>query len=99
MIHSEFLEPAEKEMLDAAAFYESRSEGLGKDFIQKVYNAVKDIEETPERWPVLEFNIHRRFIHRFPYAVLYKIENGKPIIVAVMHLSRRPNYWFHRIKK
>lgn len=92
-----FLVPAEVEMLEAAAYYESRSEGLGVDFLRKVRNAISDIEKHPDRWPVVDFGVRRRLVHRFPYAVLYKIDRDEIVVVAVMHLSRRPDYWIGRI--
>jgi plasmid stabilization system protein ParE len=92
-----FLAPAEEEMLEAAAYYESRAAGLGRDFLRKVCNAISDIENHPDRWPVLELGVRRRLVHRFPYAVLYKHEGGETVIVAVMHLRRQPNYWIARL--
>ena len=92
-----FLAPAEQEMLDAARFYEIQAQGLGIDFLDKIDSAVQDIKENPERWVVIRFDIRRRLIHRFPYSVLYRIEDEEIIILAVMHLQRRPNYWVDRI--
>ena len=96
MTTARFLAPAEDEML-AAAYYESQASGLGREFLQKVRSAVSDIEEHPDRWPVADFGVRRRLVHRFPYAVLYKEDGDEVAIVAVMHLSRRPNYWIRRI--
>jgi hypothetical protein len=39
----------------------------------------------------------RCLVHVFPYAILYSIEAKYVLIVAVMHLSREPGYWRHRI--
>lgn len=38
------LEPAEQEMIAAAAFYERRSPGLGGDFLDKLESAFSDIQ-------------------------------------------------------
>jgi hypothetical protein len=35
----------------------------------------------------------------FPYAILYTIEHDFLLIVAVMHLSREPNYGKRRVVK
>lgn len=48
--------------------------GLGGDFLTKIEQAIKDISEDPEKWPIIRVQIRRRFIHRFPYALLYRIE-------------------------
>jgi hypothetical protein len=97
MTTARFLAPAEEEMLAAAAYYESRAIGLGVDFIRKVYSAVSDIEKHPGRWPIIDSGVRRRLVHRFPYAVLYKEDGNEIVIVAVMHLRRRPDYWIERV--
>ena len=91
-----FLRPAELEMLDAARYYELQASGLGGDFLDKIDSAVQDIGMHPERWPVIRFNIRRRLIHRFPYALLYRIDPEEIVIQAIMHLHRRPGYWMDR---
>lgn len=45
------------------------SEGI---FFNKIEQAVKDISEDPEKWPIIHVQIRRRLIHRFPYALLYR---------------------------
>ena len=84
-------------MLEAAAYYESRAEGLGREFLRRIHKAVLDIEQHPDRWPVVGFGVRRRLVHRFPYGILYKIEADEIVVVSVMHLSRRPDYWIERI--
>ena len=36
-------------------------------------------------------------LRRFPYSVVYHLENEEPFVVAVAHSSRAPNYWRDRI--
>ena len=91
-----FLRPAELEMLDAAKYYELQAYGLGMEFLEKIDTAIQDISKNPERWPIIRENIRRRFVHRFPYALLYRIEPDEIIIQATMHLHRRPDYWIGR---
>lgn len=92
-----FLEPAEEEMLDAALFYESQAYNLGKDFLYIIENTLQDISKNPLRWPTIDYGVRRRLINRFPYAILYKLDDCQIIIIAIMHLHRRPNYWIKRI--
>jgi len=49
-----FLPEAEEEMAAAAKYYESRAQGLGKDYLIEVERAVKAIEKSQERWPVIK---------------------------------------------
>ena len=84
-------------MLDAARYYELQAPGLGGDFLDKIDAAVRDIGAHPERWPVVRFNIRRRLVHRFPYAILYRIDSDEVVILATMHLRRHPDYWLDRL--
>ena len=90
------LQPAEQEMFDAAAHYESRVPGLGDAFLDKIASAVADIAENPERWPIIQSDIRRRLIHRFPYALFYRADTDEIVVLAVAHLHRRPVYWIER---
>jgi len=86
-----FLPEAEQEMLEAARYYESQASGLG------IERAVVAISESPMTWPILEGELRRRLVRRFPFGILYHIEPKEIVIVAVAHLSRRPGYWRGRI--
>ncbi len=91
-----FLRPAEVEMLDAAKYYELQATGLGDDFLDKIDAAIQDIGANPERWPIVRANVRRRLVHRFPYALLYRVDPNEIVIQATMHLHRRPDYWIDR---
>ena len=91
-----FLRPAELELLDAAQYYELQATGLGSEFLDKIDAAIEDIREHPERWPIVKTDIRRRLVHRFPYALLYRVDPDEIIIQATMHLHRRPDYWLGR---
>ena len=92
-----FLPEAEQEMLEAARYYESQASGLGIDYLSEIERAVVAISASPMTWPILEGELRRRLVRRFPFGILYHIEPKEIIIVAVAHLSRRPGYWRGRI--
>lgn len=88
---------AEAEFLEAIAYYEERAPGLGLDFSTEVRAAVQRIQAYPLAWQVLEGEIRRALVHRFPYGVLYAVEKNRIWIVAVMNLHRQPEYWQERL--
>ena len=88
---------AEAEFNGAIDYYEAREAGLGNDFAVEVYAAVQRIVAYPRCWPVLEGEVRRCQTNRFPYGVLYAVEESRIFIVAVMHLRREPDYWKHRM--
>ena len=38
----------------------------------------------------------RCLVHRFPYGVIYAVEDDVVYVAAVMHLKRKPGYWESR---
>lgn len=99
MIPYGFHPEAESELLDAIDYYESRSKGLGLDFALEVYQAIRSVCEHPQAWPILDGDVRRCLIKRFPYGVLYSVENDSALILAVMHLHMKPGYWKERKKR
>jgi plasmid stabilization system protein ParE len=89
--------PAEKDLSDAAAYYDQQVAGLGADFLDAVDAVLAEIEAFPERWPFRAFPVRRRLLHRFPYAVLYRSDEKEVLVLAVAHLRRRSWYWMKRL--
>ncbi len=87
---------AELEFNEAIDYYEEVENGLGYDFSIEITNAISRIVAFPNAWPVIDENIRRALVKRFPYGVLYSEDQGTVYIVAVMHLHRNPEYWKQR---
>ena len=85
------------EFREAVAFYEERSEGLGGEFAAEVLDRIETILKEPERWRVFEKDVRRCLMGRFPYGILYSVERGHILILALMHSSRMPGYWRNRM--
>ena len=88
---------AETEFVKAVEYYEEREEGLGHDFAVEVYATIERILAHPQAWPVIEEDIRRSLVRRFPYGILYAEDEDEIFVVAVMHLHREPDYWKRRI--
>ncbi len=87
---------AEEEFNKAIDYYEDIEPGLGYDFALEVYSTVRRSVKFPKAWTVLEGEIRRSLVRRFPYGVLYSEEHEEVFVVAVMNLHREPDYWKHR---
>lgn len=92
-----FLPQAEQEMLEAARYYESQAAGLGADYLLELERAIAAIAESPKTWPIIEGELRRRLVRRFPFGILYYIDPNEIVVVAVSHLRRKPSYWRGRI--
>jgi plasmid stabilization system protein ParE len=88
---------AEAELAEAARFYERKMPSLGTRFRAECDSAVARILQTPNRWRILEKDVRRFLMARFPYSILYRIEGEEVRILVVKHHSRHPDYWKGRL--
>jgi toxin ParE1/3/4 len=86
----------EAEFIAAIDYYEDQEVGLGYDFSAEVFAAIQSIVKYSEAWPIIEEEVRRCLVNRFPYGVLYSIEQNEIFVLAVMNLHRHPDYWKHR---
>lgn len=88
---------AQAEFLAAIEYYEGSEPGLGYDFSIEVHSTIGNILSFPKAWPILEDDIRRCLIRRFPYGIVYSQDGDVIFILAVMHLHRDPDYWKDRL--
>ncbi len=93
-----FLEPAEAEFLNAINYYNTQSSGLGYEFAVEIYKSIERIISFPKSWPKLSKRTRKCRCNRFPYNIIYFLENSSVIIIAIMHSKRKPEYWKERLK-
>jgi mRNA-degrading endonuclease RelE of RelBE toxin-antitoxin system len=72
---------------------------LGNAFLIEVLSAADRIARFPEAWHALSEGVRRCRLSRFPYGLIYTIDNGDILVLAVAHLHRRPGYWRDRLKR
>lgn len=96
MGRAEFHRLADRELNEAAQYYDLENPGLGSSFLNEIDRCLQSIEDQPEAGVILRGSVRRRLLRRFPYALLYKIKPGTIRILAVMNLKRRPTYWVGR---
>ncbi len=90
------LEVALSELGDAVEFYNNESPGLGYDFADEIFLTIDRVSRSPFSWQLLSLNTRRCLAHRFPYAVIYRVDGDEITVAAIMHLHRNPNSWKNR---
>ena len=85
------------EVREAAAFYESAKAGLGRGFLDALDRAVSLIRYHPLMYRRIKGRFRRYLLRRFPYAVIYTVDEDVIYVAAVMHLKRKPGYWLTRM--
>ena len=83
-------------MIEAARFYEARSEGLGFEFLDGVQSLIDLVRSHPKIGQSVGDGIRRAVLRRFPFSLIYSEEAPEIVIIAVAHQKRRPGYWRHR---
>jgi plasmid stabilization system protein ParE len=89
---------AKAEIREAAEYYENCREGLGQAFIDAVETAAHKISDYPLRWRKISHRFRRCLLKKFPYGIIYAVEDDEIFIAAVMHLKRKPEYWKKRLE-
>ena len=92
-----FLAVAENELGEAIDWYRKQAPGLGEAFLIDVLSAADRIAHFPEAWHPMGEGIRRCRLSRFPYGLIYAVNNDGVLVLAVAHLHRRPDYWRNRL--
>ena len=90
-----FLDPAEEEMLEAARIYEDQAAGLGERFLDEVEGCVELLLDRPHIGRRVG-DLRRFPLRKFPFTLVYALEEDDLVVVAVSHHRRRPGYWTGR---
>ena len=81
---------AERDLLDALAWYEEQKSGLDADLYIEISNLLDDITLHPEHFQERYRNVRIRFTRKFKYGVHYTIERKTVYVHAIFHTSRMP---------
>ena len=88
-----FRPEAAEEILEARAWYDARSPGLGDQFARSVDAAVRVAREMPFAHPPLERGYRHVILRRFPYSIIYLPGESELLVVSCFHHKRRPFSW------
>ena len=90
---------AQKELTEAAAFYDRERPGLGDRFIKEFERVVALLIEHPELDARVGEGRRVAVLNRFPFRLVYALEGSGIRIIAVAHQKRRPDYWRGRVEE
>lgn len=82
---------AENEIDQSIEFYESRSKGLGKQFLSYLKSYLKVLKTNPELFEIKKEPGYRELtLVKFPFVIIYEINENEVIVYSVFHMSRNP---------
>lgn len=86
----------ERELDEAARWYEERQPGLKEQFLGAAEDAFSRIVGNPQLYPLVHLDIRRAPLRRFPYGVYYALIEDDVQVIAVVHDARHPSVWRRR---
>jgi len=82
---------------EAVSYYKRARPGLDSEFRNEIDAVVARIAETPLLYPVVEAQIRRAIVHRFPYSVLFKVPDPDCVrVLVIRHHKRHPRFGLAR---
>jgi len=75
------------------AWYNGQHHGLGEEFLAAINTAFDTIERFPDIFARVHGEVRRAVVSRFPYAVFYRIETKRVVVLTVLHTARDPKVW------
>jgi plasmid stabilization system protein ParE len=85
--------------MDAAfAWYEIQRLRLGSEFLRSVEAVLGAIARQPEMYPIVQGEVRRALVRRFPYGLFYVVGPSEIVVLAVIHAKRHPRTWPLRVE-
>jgi toxin ParE1/3/4 len=84
------LPEVEEDVIGGYAWYESKSPGLGEEFIRMFFACVGEIPKNPLLYQKVHSEFRRRLLRRFPYAIYFMMREDQMIVVGLFHCARDP---------
>ena len=97
MLKIKIHEFALNELNEAIEWYDLQSQGLGAKFKLVAKSQVNKIAENPSWFLKEEGNIHKAYLPKFPYKILFSFNKSEVVVWAISHMHRKPRYWQSRI--
>ena len=93
-----WLSVAESDFSEALDYYlyDQLSPMAAADFADEIDNALNSIRASPETFPKFEGDVRAKLIRRFPYSILYLVEESEIVIHSIIQQERKPGYWKDR---
>ena len=92
-----FRPEAQKELLEAQAWYEDRSPGLGFEFARAVDVAIARALRMPLAFPSIEAEFRHVITRKFPYSIIYHPTESELVVVSCFHHRRKPGSWLRNV--
>ncbi len=95
----QILSEAADDIKEIALWYKGISPELGSRFVAELYIGFNRMVANPNAWFNITSRVKRYALSRFPYFIIFKVQDDLIIVYAVIHARRNPKRWKKRIKR
>ena len=90
---------AVEDIVEAAAWYEAHTPGLGEQLVDEILDATGRAQQNPELFRIVhrDGNIRRVLTNRFPYRIFFSVERETLYVHAILHGARHDRRWTERL--
>jgi hypothetical protein len=96
-VNVRFLTLAQQEIDEAVIWFNEQVDGQGIVFLDELDRALRLVKSHPFASTEIEPGMRKHLFFRFPYSLIYGIEDRTIVVVAVAHFRRAPRYWVDRL--
>ena len=99
MYHPILTDKAISDINKAKKWYNEQQENLGEKFTDYVFKFIDDIKNYPTALPRKHKNTREIFIKKYPYLIIYSIEEKVIFILRVFPCKTSPKKKYKKLKK
>jgi toxin ParE1/3/4 len=88
------------DILKAAEWYEQQQPGLAADFVAELRDSIRSLRINPLLYRIRHTKHRIRWVllHRFPYRIVFVVDDNTITILAVTHAKSQDRHWRERVK-
>lgn len=88
---------ASDEVDEAFAFYLRKEPRAAWDFLAELDQQLQRVQATPQHFPAWRHGTQRALLKRFPYQIIFHLEEDRIVVYSVSHQQKKPDHWAHRL--
>ena len=87
---------ADLELNEAADYYDLKSPGLGRVFLDEIDGGFARIRRYPHAAPEVAPDVRKLVLGKFPFTIIYSVRPDLIRILSIAHQRKRPYFWRNR---
>jgi plasmid stabilization system protein ParE len=85
------------DLKSATRYYDAISTDLGNRFRDVIRSRLQDVRNRPESFGVVRDEFRAAGVRRFPYVILFTVDDERVLVVGIFHAHSDQQGWFARL--